>query len=248
MVLYKKDIELNFSDDEKFEFLELKEEYKDRDIAISLLKDKFSFLSELKSKKHMSVYKWYEDIKNSSENTVETFMFFDTETSHLNGFIVSIAVIKTDKDFNVLDKFYIEMNPGVEIDPEAIEVHKITNEMVKDLPGFNSFKDKIRESIESSDVIIAQNAIYDIGVIVREFERAGEIFPEINYLDTMNAFKNQVTFTGKKKNPSLEEAATAFGVNIKDVQLHNAMDDTEIMLKTFILAANKEESSLIDNK
>lgn len=161
--------------------------------------------------------------------------FIDTETSHLHGFAVSIAIIITDENENILSEYYREINPGVKMDPEAIAVHKITEEMVENLPTFSSFEPEITEMLNSVDIIYAQNAMFDIGVLLREYQRLEKMFPVVlrNYFDTMAYFKNNMTFVGKIKFPKLSEAAEFFGVSLDGVILHNALDDTRLMLETY---------------
>jgi len=248
MVYFKRGTE-DLLCDNSSKFLENMSTYKDRDISLALIKNEISYLGEVKNKRMVSLYQWYQDLF-LFDDSVETFLFFDTETAHLNGFAVSIALIKTDREFNIIEEFYVELNPGVIIDPETIEVHGLTDEMVKDAASFSDYSDKISEMINSSDVLIAHNAIYDIGVLVREYERMEIMFPTglMYFLDTMNALKCQMAFTGKKKSPSLSESAIALGLDLEGIQLHNALDDTKLLLEVVKIAVDKEDNSIIDNK
>jgi len=110
-------------------------------------------------------------------------------------------------------------------------------------------KIKFQRFCRKTDSLVAHNSIYDIGVLVREYERMNIIFPSILnfHIDTMSSIKNQLTFKGKRKNPSLEELATIFGVSLDNVKLHNAMDDTMVLKEIFFLAANESNMLVLEN-
>jgi len=250
MTFFKLNAEDKLSSGELIDFIQLKKEFRSREVALMKLTVPFSNLAEKNNEKAISLFEWRQDIALIDPDiAVEKLLFFDTETSHLNGFISSIALILTDIDGNVLDKLYLEINPGVKQDKEAIEVHGLTDEYLSSKPSFSEVFEQIEKFINQTDAFVAHNAIYDIGVLVREYERLGKKFPEKLkcYIDTMIGLKNQFTFAGKIKNPSLEEAAKAFNINLDDTTLHNALDDTELMLNVFVKAINSESKVEVQN-
>ena len=179
------------------------------------------------------------------KDQIDMITLIDTETTHLNGFTVSIAIIGFSlKDMEVKYKYYKEINPQVDISEESFEIHKISDEQVKDAPKFEHFEKEITQMLEESEMTIAFNAIYDIATIIREYERLGIKPPRMPYLDLMNRLKVEVdakNSVGHKKNPTLKEAAEYFKITSVDQNLHNALYDTEVMLETFVAALKSYE-------
>ena len=202
------------------------------------------FLNSL-NKQLLTLKDWYEDVLMLEEYGIKDLLFLDTETSHLNGFACSIAFVKTDIYGNEIFKKYFELNPGVKMDPEAIAVHKITDEQVKDALSFNELMSEIDEIFDNSDVIVAYNAIYDIGVFIREYQRVGVLPHKLlnRFIDAMAPISMVVEsfdINGKKKkNAKLSEAAEYLEVSTESLTLHNALVDTELLKNTFFAALNK---------
>ena len=180
---------------------------------------------------------WIEDIYLADKNAIDKILFIDCETTHLNGMIISLAMIEYSfKDSKILRKYYKEFNPLVPLDPEATEVHKITEDMIKDAETFDQNKSEVLDYLNSSDIVCAFNAIYDVASILREFERSNVIVKKINYIDLMRRLKNDIqakNAAGRSKMPNLKEAAIHFNIDLESDALHNALYDTEIMLKVF---------------
>jgi len=174
--------------------------------------------------------------------TVDKLLFIDTETTHLNGFIVSLAMIEYSlKENKIIKSYYKEFNPLIKIEEESFKIHKISNEQIANAETFDMNKEEILSYIENSNLIIAFNAIYDIGSLIREFERSNLIIKSFKYLDLMKRIKHIIkakNSIGSLKDPSLKEAATFFNIENDESQLHNALYDTEILLKVFQSCVN----------
>lgn len=191
---------------------------------------------------------WYENyLMLNEEDRLSKILFCDTETTHFNGFAVSIALIEVDLSKKEITRtFYKEFNPQVVMDPEAIEVHGITEEQIKDAPIITESFEEIDSFVKEAEMFGAFNAIYDMGVLVREYERQELIMPSLPYIDIMKRLKNQVNakaVNGRLKDPKLSEAAEYFGVDFDSSTLHNALYDTEVLVKVFLAALRSYEQS-----
>ena len=72
-------------------------------------------------------------------NLKNPIVFFDLETTGINvasDRIVEISYLRVDLNGNETSRT-IRVNPGMPIPPKATEIHGITDEDVKDAPGFN---------------------------------------------------------------------------------------------------------------
>ena len=180
--------------------------------------------------------KWFEYVNFLEEYGVKKILFLDFETTSMNGNALSMGAISLDLDTKEEKEYYSLFNPMSSIDKEASKIHGIYEKDIKESPTFAEKIDEITNMIESADILIAFNAIYDISVLVREYERADKILPDIRFLDLMTRSKkivNAKNSLGRLKNPSLSEFASCVGVSYEDNNLHNALYDTKIMMESF---------------
>lgn len=185
---------------------------------------------------------WYESwLMIDDEHKIDTVCFLDAETSHLNGFCISIALITVDlHTLTIVDdkSKYFEFNPQVTIDPETIPVHGFTDEMVKDFPLFESAIDEMAEILNYSELKCAFNSMYDIGVVYREWRRCDlPQLTEMSQMDLMLRLKQIVkakNSAGHIKNPKLEECADFYRLQYDPEVLHNAFEDTKLTVKVFL--------------
>ncbi len=96
------------------------------------------------------------------------FIFLDTETTG-NGLADRLCQIafKTEEGATVNELF----NPGMPITIDAMTVHHITNEMVRDKPCFRNSDTwkKLRDLVVPNDyVMVAHNAAFDVDMLKKE--------------------------------------------------------------------------------
>lgn len=177
------------------------------------------------------------------EKRADTFLFLDFETNTMNGFAVSMGAVLHTISTGKHTEIYELFNPIDPIDKEAESVHGISNDDVRGKKTFAEKKDIVLDLLEQADCIVAHNALYDIGVLVREFERIGMFpFPKINFLDTMSRLKRVVmakSKTGRLKDATLEESANFFGIDTSSVSLHNSLEDAKLLSSVFLKAMDK---------
>jgi DNA polymerase-3 subunit epsilon len=155
-------------------------------------------------------------------------------------------MILTDIEGNVLETYYQEMNPGInDMDPESQKVHGLSLTQLKEKQQFSDLEKDITSFLNKADLVVAYNVDYDLGVLFREYQRIEKTFPDIlkRSLDSMQMIKKQTLFEKgvKAKNPKLSEAAMMLGLNLNNIQLHNALDDTNLLKDVFFAAMKKEE-------
>jgi DNA polymerase-3 subunit epsilon len=102
-------------------------------------------------------------------------VFLDLETTGLSltqDRVIEIAMLKISVDGTRLVKRKL-VNPERLIPQEAIDIHGITNEMVKDAPTFKQVANEIRQFMEGSDLGGYNSNKFDWPMLVEEFLRAG---------------------------------------------------------------------------
>jgi DNA polymerase-3 subunit epsilon len=101
--------------------------------------------------------------------------FIDLETTGVSlsaDRIVEIAIIKILPDQSRVTKRKI-INPQMLIPQGAIDIHGITNEMVKDAPTFKEVANEIKVFIDGCDLGGYNSNRFDIPILMEEFLRAG---------------------------------------------------------------------------
>jgi len=104
--------------------------------------------------------------------------FIDLETTGVNlgsDRIVEIGMIKILPDGNRSAKRKL-LNPEIAIPQSIIDIHGISNEMVKDAPTFKQAANDIRQFLDNCDLGGYNSNRFDIPMLMEEFLRAGVEF------------------------------------------------------------------------
>jgi DNA polymerase-3 subunit epsilon len=99
----------------------------------------------------------------------------DLETTGVNlgsDRIVEIAIVKImpDEKRSVKQK---RVNPEIPIPQASVDMHGITNEMVKDEPAFRQIANEIKQFLDNCDLAGYNSNRFDIPLLVEEFLRVG---------------------------------------------------------------------------
>jgi DNA polymerase-3 subunit epsilon len=101
--------------------------------------------------------------------------FIDLETTGVNlstDRIVEIAIIKIQPDGTRQVKRKL-INPQIPIPQHVIDIHGISDEMVKDAPTFKQASNELKQFIENCDLGGYNSNRFDIPMLMEEFLRAG---------------------------------------------------------------------------
>ncbi len=104
--------------------------------------------------------------------------FIDLETTGVNlgsDRIVEIAIVKIMPDGSRIVKRKL-INPQMPIPQETIDIHGITDEMVKDAPTFKQVANEIKQFLDNCDLGGYNSNRFDVPLLVEEFLRAGMDF------------------------------------------------------------------------
>ncbi|GIK15635.1 MAG: hypothetical protein BroJett003_05990 [Planctomycetota bacterium] len=165
------------------------------------------------------------------------FTVVDLETTGLfsrgTDRVVEIAALKLDSEGNILDEYCALVNPGRDIGPTRI--HGIEAWEVKEAPMFPDILGDVAFRL-CDTIAVAHNAMFDLGFLSAEFERAGNPLPEIRYLCTL-----QMAGEVDADIPSRKLDALCEYFEIPLPRAHSAVDDaraTAGLLRTFLRAIN----------
>lgn len=159
-----------------------------------------------------------------------TFVCIDCEATGLdsnNDRILEVAAVQfTLKD--VIASFSSLVNPECEIPQESIEIHKITQEVVKDAPKIETLLPEIVKMI-GSHIIVGHGVSYDVNLISQACKRAG-ITTLINNnltLDTLRLARHY----GESPTNSLERLCQHFRIPCDET--HRALADVMMNIEVF---------------
>lgn len=111
-----------------------------------------------------------------SFNLKKPIVFFDLEATGLNVLkdrIVQIACIKYLPGQEAPVEMEMLINPGIPIAQEAIDVHGITPDQLRNKPNFTQVAREIYEFIGEADLSGYNLQRFDIPMLMEEFNRAG---------------------------------------------------------------------------
>ena len=100
-------------------------------------------------------------------------------------YIVQIAQITLDKDWNAIETKTTLVRPPVHIPAEVSKIHGITDDMVKGSPRFSEIADEMVEDLQGL-TWVGQNTAFDLGVLYHELWRAKLLTEPIPSVDLMD--------------------------------------------------------------
>ena len=174
-------------------------------------------------------------------NLKNPIIFFDLETTGINiasDRIVEISFLKVDLNGNETSKT-LRLNPGIPIPEKVTAIHGISNEDVKDAPGFNEVAKSLARDFEGCDLAGYNSVKFDIPLLAEEFLRAGV---DID-LKRRKFVDVQVIFM--KMEPRTLSAAYKFFVNKELEEAHSAEADTRATYE--VLQAQLDRYSNLEN-
>ncbi len=164
--------------------------------------------------------------------------FIDLETTGVNlgtDRIVEIAIVKLMPDGTKIPKRKL-INPQIPIPQETIDIHGITNEMVKDAPTFKQAANEIKQFMENCDLGGYNSNRFDIPILVEEFLRVDidVDFTKSKLVDVQHIFYSM--------QPRTLSAAYQYYCNKELVDAHSALVDIEATIEVFEAQVEKYET------
>ena len=172
----------------------------------------------------------------------------DTETTGLsadNGDrIIEIGCVELLNRKLTGNNLHFYVNPERDSHEDALKVHGISNEFLRDKPKFAAIADELLEYLRDAELII-HNAPFDISFLNKELERLGR--------PTIKTVIGQVTdslvmakemFPGKRN--GLDALCDRLGVDNSGRTLHGALLDAELLADVYINMTRGQDALLMD--
>ncbi len=172
----------------------------------------------------------------------------DTETTGLSAEagdrIIEIGCVELVGRKLTGNNLHFYLNPERDSHEDALKVHGISNEFLRDKPRFAEVADEILRYLEGAEIII-HNAAFDLGFLDKELERLGKpVFSSFvgEVIDTLAMAKQ--LYPGKRN--SLDALCDRLGVDNSTRTLHGALLDAELLADVYINLTRGQEALLID--
>ena len=174
----------------------------------------------------------------------------DTETTGLSADsgdrIIELGCVELLNRKLTGNNLHLYFNPGRDSHEDALKVHGISNEFLKDKPKFAETVDDILEYLQGAEIII-HNAAFDVGFLTRELELAGR--PAFGTFvagvtDTLAMAKE--LYPGKRN--SLDALCDRLGVDNSSRTLHGALLDAELLADVYINLTRGQDALLISDE
>ena len=172
----------------------------------------------------------------------------DTETTGLSAEagdrIIEIGCVELFARKLTGNNKHFYLNPERDSHEDALKVHGISNEFLRDKPKFAAVVDELLDYLADAEIII-HNAAFDVGFLNKELELLGR--PPIT------TFVSQVTDTlamakemypGKRN--SLDALCDRLEVDNSGRTLHGALLDAELLADVYINMTRGQDALLID--
>jgi len=172
----------------------------------------------------------------------------DTETTGLsaeNGDrIIEIGCVELLNRKLTGNNLHFYLNPERDSHEDALKVHGISNEFLRDKPKFAAVADQLLDYLRDAEVII-HNAPFDISFLNKEMERLGQ--PPITKIlgqvtDSLVMAKEM--FPGKRN--GLDALCDRLGVDNSGRTLHGALLDAELLADVYINMTRGQDALIMD--
>ena len=171
-------------------------------------------------------------------------IILDTETTGIdpkNGHrLIEIGCLEVDDLIATGKSFHHYFNPERLIEPDAIRVHGITDEMVANKPLFSEFAQEMIDFIGTKP-IVAHNAAFDRNFVNSELLRLNmPVFPDSQWIDTLDIARKK--FPGMAN--SLDALCKRFDISLAERDKHGALLDAKLLSLVYLELLGGKERSL----
>ena len=175
-------------------------------------------------------------------------IFLDTETTGLSAAngdrVIEIGCVELINRKLTRNNKHFYLNPERESHEDALKVHGISSEFLKDEPKFAEVADEFLAFCAGAEIII-HNAPFDLSFLNKELELIGK--PSFkgyvtSVTDTLMMAKEM--YPGKRN--SLDSLCDRLGVDNSGRTLHGALLDAELLADVYINLTRGQDALLID--
>lgn len=168
-------------------------------------------------------------------------IIFDTETTGMSEYgnpainhrVIEIGCVELIDRVPTGNHFHLYLNPERSVDPGAVKVHGITDEMLADKPVFADIIDDFEAYLSGADELIAHNINFDRAFLDQELQLAGRAYAladRFTLVDTLMIAREK--FSGARN--SLDALCARFGIDNSNRGLHGALLDSQLLAEVYL--------------
>ncbi len=169
----------------------------------------------------------------------------DTETTGLEPEkghrIIEIGCIELVDRKLTGNTFHKYINPGREVEEEALSITGITNDFLRDKPSFAEIMAEFLAFINGAE-LIAHNANFDVGFINHEIKltapNKGSLANYVTVLDTLSLARKK--FPGQRN--TLDAICKRYKIDLSERKLHGALLDAQLLTEAYLLMTGGQGS------
>ncbi len=170
--------------------------------------------------------------------SVKRQIIVDTETTGLDPKaghrIIEIGCVEMINRSTTGNDWHHYFNPNRQIEEEAIAIHGITNEFLRDKPSFHQLIDQFMEYVAGAELVI-HNAGFDVSFLNNELNllpsnRWGTIQDHCQIIDTLEMARH--LHPGQRN--SLDALCKRYHVNNAHRELHGGLLDAGILADVYL--------------
>ncbi len=171
---------------------------------------------------------------------------FDTETTGLDPIqgdrMVEIGCIELVNRFPTGRTFHCYFNPERDMPEPAFKVHGLSIDFLKDKPLFADKVDELIEFLGADAALVAHNAMFDLGFVNAELERAGRgAVSRDRIVDTL--------LLARRKHPGgsnrLDDLCVRYSIDNSRRTKHGALLDAELLAEIYIELIGARQAQLV---
>ncbi|MEH0874310.1 DNA polymerase III subunit epsilon [Pectobacterium cacticida] len=173
----------------------------------------------------------------------------DTETTGMNKLgvhyeghkIIEIGAVEVINRRLTGRHFHVYIKPDRLVDPEAYNVHGISDEFLADKPTYAEIADDFLDFIRGAELVI-HNAMFDIGFMDYEFRLLNRDIPKTETFCkiTDSLLMARRLFPGKRN--SLDALCDRYQIDNSKRTLHGALLDAEILAEVYLAMTGGQTS------
>ena len=161
-------------------------------------------------------------------------VLFDTETTGFDPLagdrLIEVAGIELEGDLPTGKTFHRLVNPERDVPEDAVRVHGITSDRLRDAPRFEEIADDLLAFLGAGP-LIAHNASFDFSFLDAEFTRIGRPpLERARMVDTLALARAR--FPGMPN--SLDALCRRFDIDLSERTTHNALLDCRLLAEVYV--------------
>ena len=144
-------------------------------------------------------------------------------------------------------EFHRLLNPGREVDAQAFEVHGISDEQLRNEPGFAEVEEEFIDFVRDAELIV-HNAAFDVGFIDMELSLTPSSLSQLDVVceitDTWQMAKNR--HPGQRN--SIDSLCKRYDIDASAREKHGALLDAQLLAQVWLAMTGGQISLTLDEE